>query len=242
MKTKAFLFAVLSLAVFFTSCNDEDLSVFPSSNVTSRNLSVSNINELEVSTVFNVYVSFSETEESAVVEANENIHQLVKIEQDGDRLQVALENNSRITGEPTLNLYLKTSKLEDVKVEGAGSVEFENTLTTDRFEVEVSGASSFEGSIAVDELLVDLSGDSHINITGSSEKFNVKADGASEMAGFDFQTNIFNADLEGASSVSLTVNQSLDVKANGASKVYYKGSGVISDQDLKDASEIVKID
>lgn len=241
MKTKVLFLAILSLVFVFTSCNDEDLSVVPSSNVTTRDYTISDITELEVSAVFNVYVSFSATEESAYVEANDNIHHLVKIKQDGDRLEVGLANNSKISGEPTLNLYLKTAKLEDVKIEGASSVYFENTLVTDILELEVSGASNFNGHIEVDQLSADLSGASETNISGSADKFNVVATGASAMTDFGFSTNVLNADLEGASSLKLTVNQTLDVKANGGSKVFYKGNGTISKQDLSDASEIVKM-
>ncbi|HSH19449.1 MAG TPA: DUF2807 domain-containing protein, partial [Draconibacterium sp.] len=65
---------------------------------------------------------------------------------------------------------------------------------------------------------------------------------ASEMTGFDFACNNLKANLSGGSNISLTINQKLDVTASGASNVYYKGSGVIEKQNLKDASKIVKVD
>ena len=47
--------------------------------------------------------------------------------------------------------------------------------------------------------------------------------------------------LSGGSDISLVVNQKLDVKASGASKVYFKGNGIIDKQDISDASQIINM-
>ena len=80
-----------------------------------------------------------------------------------------------------------------------------------------------------------------MDITGSSNYFEITGEGASKMTGFSFSTNLLNAILSGACEVSVTVDESLEVRAEGASTVYYKGNGVIKSWDLEDASEIIKI-
>ncbi len=62
------------------------------------------------------------------------------------------------------------------------------------------------------------------------------------MRDFNFNTDNLDAYLYGASEVSVTVNQKLDVTASGASNVYYKGSGVVEHQNLSDSSKIEKMD
>lgn len=242
MKTKTILVAILSLGILFTSCLDDDLHIVPSNNITSKTLSVSGFNKLDISDPFIVQVTFSETEESVVVESNDNIHQLIEINQQGETLNIGLYKNSNISGVPVLNVYIKTSSIENIKAEGATKVEFQNQLVASYFEMEFNGASTFQGSLNVDELISKLYGASTMNISGISNSFEIRAEGASKMMDFNFETNSLNANLNGASDISLTVNEKLNVKASGASNVYYKGNGVIESMDLSGASNIVKMD
>jgi len=241
MKTKVFLAAVLVLGVLFTSCEKEDFHVIPSNRVTSSEVNITGINSIDVSSLFHVYVNFSETEESVVVEANENLHSLIRVRQDGDRLDVSLAKNSQITGDPVLNLYVTTSSLEEIIAEGAVKVEFVDRLVCNQFEIELTGASQLKGSVETGLLLATIEGASKLELDGSSNTLQIDAEGASEMSGFDFTANQLRANLDGGCDLSLTVQQKLDVTARGASNVYYKGNGVIENQNLKDASKIVKV-
>jgi hypothetical protein len=242
MKTKVILLAILSLGFIFTSCQKDEFDVVPSTKVTTTNFSASGVSQLDVSDVFNVYVSFSETEESVQVEASENIQHLIEMSQSGNKLIVGIRKNSRISGAPVLNVYIKTATLSKVIAEGAAFVEFENLLETSQLDLEITGAAEVSGTIEVDDLVAKLLGAAKLDISGNSNSFDIDAEGASEMTGFDFACNTLKTDLTGGSNISLVVNQKLDVKASGASNVRYKGSGVINNQDLKDASQIIKMD
>lgn len=241
MKTKAFLATILAVGVLFTSCDKDKFDVVPSANVTTTNFTASGVSQLAVSDLFHVYVSFSETEESVRVEANENLHSFIEIDQTGDLLSVGLEKNTNISGAPVLNVYITTNSLSKVMAEGATSVEFYDALQNDQFEIELTGACQFKGTVETGSIDAYLEGASTMEIDGSCTNFQIDATGASEMTGFDFASNNLTADLDGGSEISLTVQQKLNVTARGASKVYYKGNGVIEDQDLKDASEIIKV-
>jgi len=242
MKTKGFLLAILGLVFIFTSCEKDDFNVVPSAKVATTNFSASNISQLDVSDLFNVYISFSATEESVQVEANENLHSLIEMSQSGSELIIGLQKNTSISGAPVLNVYIKTATLSTVKAEGAASVEFENLLKASKLDLEITGAAKVSGNIEVGDLVANLLGASILNVSGNSDSFDIDAEGASEMIGFDFVTKNLKASLSGGSNISLTINQRLDVTASGASNVYYKGSGVIEKQNLKDASKIVKMD
>lgn len=241
MKTKVFLAAIFAVGVLFTSCEKDQFDVIPSAKITTTDFPASGVNQLAISDVFHVYVSFSETEESVQVEANENLHSFIEIDQTDGRLFIRLEKNSNISGDPTLNVYITTTSLSKVLVQGAASVEFYDALLNDQFEIELTGASKFKGSLETGTLTTHISGASEMEIDGSCTNFLIDASGASEMTGFNFVSDNLNADLTGGSKISLTVQQKLDVTASGASKVYYKGNGIIQSQDLKDASQIIKM-
>lgn len=241
MKTKVISLAVLSLGFIFTSCQKDDLNVVPSSKVTTINFSATGITELDVSDIFKVYVTFSETEETVQVEANENLHQAIETSQSGNKLIVGLQKNTNISGTPVLNVYIKTSVLNKLSAIGASTIIFQNKLVSNKLEVNLEGAAFFTGEVEVNELIADLLGASGMTLSGSSDLLEVKAEGASKVRDFNFNTDNLDAYLYGASNISLTVNHTLNVIASGASNVYYKGSGIIESQNLSDTSEIIKV-
>jgi hypothetical protein len=242
MKTKVILLAVLSLGFIFTSCQKDDLNVVPSSKITTTNFSATGITELDVSDIFKVYVTFSETEESVQVEANENLHQAIEMSQSGNKLIVGLQKNTNISGTPVLNVYIKTSALNKLSAIGASTILFQNKLVSNKLVINLEGAALLNGEVEVNELISDLLGASEMTVSGSADLLEVKAEGASKMRDFNFNTDNLDAYLYGASEVSVTVNQKLDVTASGASNVYYKGSGVVENQNLSDSSKITKMD
>ena len=241
MKTKVFLAAILAVGILFTSCEKDHFDVIPSAKVTTTDFPASGVSQLAISDVFHVYVSFSETEESVRVEANENLHSFIEMNQTGDHLSVGLEKNTNISGAPVLNVYITTTSLSRVLAEGASSVEFYDALHNDQLEIELTGASKFKGSLETGTLTTHIEGASEMEIDGSCTNFQIDASGASEMTGFSFVSDHLSADLTGGSEIALTVQQKLDVTASGASKVYYKGNGVIENQNLEDASQIIKM-
>ncbi|MEQ9375995.1 MAG: DUF2807 domain-containing protein [Imperialibacter sp.] len=240
--TKVVLLATIGLVFIITSCEKDDVNLVPSAIITTTNFTASNISQLDVSDVFNVYVSFSETEESVQVEANENLHHLIEMKQSGNKLTVGLNENTNISGALVLNIYIKTATLTIVKADRTASIEFDNLLKTPQLELEINDAARVSGSIEVDDLVARLIGLATLDISGNSDSFDIDAAGASEMTGFDFATKNLKANLNGSCNISLTINQALDVAASGTSNVYYKGDGVVEKQNLKDTSTIIKLD
>ncbi|PLW94112.1 MAG: hypothetical protein C0591_13325 [Marinilabiliales bacterium] len=80
-----------------------------------------------------------------------------------------------------------------------------------------------------------------MDIDGVSDSFIIDANGASNMINYGFETYKLEAELGGASNLNLTVHDKMDVKASGASKVFYKGNGVVGSQNLSGDSKIVKV-
>ncbi len=239
---KAILGVLVALLVVFTSCEKDDLNIVASEKVTTTNFPAINISQLDISDVFNVYVSFSETEESVLVEANENIHHLIEMSQSGNSLIVGLDKNTNISGALVLNIYIKTATLTMVKAKRTSLIEFEDLLQTSRLDLEITDAAKVSGSIEVDDLVAKLIGAAKLDISGNSNSFDIDAAGASEMTGFDFATNNLKANLNGSCNISLTIHQKLNVTASGTSNIYYKGNSIIEKQYLKDDSKIVKMD
>ena len=241
-KSKTLLILVLISTLLFSACQDDDMHIIPSSRITTVEVPVSGFSKLNVSDAFTAFVTFSETEESVIIESNENIHSSINVKNQDDRLQVGLYKNTKISGKAVLNVYIKTKSLEQIVALGASMVELENTLLREDLEIDLEGACTFKGNIEVEQLHANAMGASALDLSGSSDQFNIRAEGASTMTGFGFETKNLNAVAYGASNINLSVSEKLNVTASGASMVIYKGSGTIEYQKLSDTSKIIHMD
>jgi hypothetical protein len=243
MKTRMLLLSLLTVVSIFTSCKKDQIEIIPSSNVSSVEKSVSIDNKLEVSGPFRVHLTFSTTEESVIIEANDNLHRYIDVENKNGWLKVRLRNNLNFNSRHgVLNVYITTSKINEYQIQGAASVFLENELYAANTNIDLDGACFFSGTLYSNNLYADLSGASKLELSGSTMLLDVKGEGACAVKNYGFEVAQLDADLNGASEVYVSVSESLKVRANGGSNVYYKGNGVIRSQDLSGGSSIKKMD
>ncbi|PLW94551.1 MAG: hypothetical protein C0591_12590, partial [Marinilabiliales bacterium] len=229
MNTKSILVVLFAVGILFTSCKKND-DVTPSNTVTTVNKTITGYSQLNVSDPFKVYVTFSDTEESIQIEANQNLQQYINCEKKNNQLVIDIDDNIDIKGTSTLNVYITTKQLDAFYAAGATTIQLQNELNGGNVSVELTGACTLNGTMFVNDLNIDITGASNLNISGTSASVDLDATGASNLKDYGFETNNFTCDLEGGCNVNLTVQQSLNVKANGASNVYYKGNGTVSSQ------------
>lgn len=242
MKTTTYLSALLVLFALFTSCNKDENSVTPSSQVTTTTLEMGEINSLDVSDAFSVFVTLADQETPVTIEASSNLHPYIRIENYNGLLRIELDDHINISkGNAVLNVYVTARTMENIEASGASYVELVNPLYGDALDIELSGASLLRATVHTGELNGDLSGASALQIQGSTVNFRIDASGSSTMEDFNFLASHLDAHLDGACQISLSVQDALEVTASGSSIVRYKGDAVITKQNLSGSSGIVKV-
>jgi len=109
------LLILISISVTLFSCDVFDERVSPSSNVTTRNESFDNYSAIEASHAFQVYVNFSDTEETIEIEANDNLHQYIEVSKVNNTLKIRINNNINIRGSATLKAYITTKQVSSFR-------------------------------------------------------------------------------------------------------------------------------
>ncbi len=239
MKTQTFFSFVLISVMFFTACTKEE--IIPSDQVTARTFELQDFEELQINDPFTVFVNFSDSHQELRIEASDNLHSHIEVTQDNNRLRIKLEDHTQLKGmNAVLKVYLTTDKFSKIEAIGAANINLVNDWNTTNAKVEIAGASSLTGHIDCNHFDANLSGASKLKIAGKSSTCEINATGGSEMDTFDFQTEKLETKLNGASTVTITVNDQLEVDASGGSRVYYKGDGIVTKQKLSGGSEIIK--
>jgi len=241
MKTNVFALLLAGMSLMLFSCDINDNHVVPSSKVTTQQFTMSDFDMIDASSAFSVYVTFSDTEESIEIEANDNLHQHIEVKKVNNVLEIGFENNFHVTGSARLNAYVKTKHVSGYMASGASRFIVEDPIIDNEVSVYLSGASNFSGVIEANKLFADLSGASVMYVEGVSNSMDIRATGASVIKDYGFETKILKADLSGASNAQMTVLEEIDIEASGASNLKYKGNAVIAYQDLSGASSIKKV-
>ncbi len=240
MKTKIITAAIVVAGIILNACESVE-NVVPVNNIITQEYTFSDYQNIETESAFTVYVEFSDTEESIVIEANENLFEYIEVSKGSDNLKIGFRKNISIKGSATLKAYITTSDVSGYFASGASRFIVEDEIITEDATVFLSGASQFIGEMYVENLFVEMSGASSIDIIGESASTNVTASGASSIRDFEFSTEYLSVNFSGASMASLTVTDKMDVSASGASIIRYKGDAVINSQNLSGGSQIINM-
>ncbi|MBM1107005.1 DUF2807 domain-containing protein [Aurantibacter crassamenti] len=236
MKKVTLFFGFILALLFLNSCDHE--SIRASGEVTSLEYSIPDYSRVKVSNAFNTYVTFSETEESVRIEANDNIHNRIIVKRDGNSLIIRMKKLTHVRGNATLNAYITTKNVDEFDMEGASRLTLENMWNVENGKIELSGASDFLGEVDANRLIIDLNGASTANIYGHVGSLHADLSGSSDLRDYDLEVERLNIDMSGASDAYLSISETIDIDASGASELNFKGAAAITHKKLSGASEI----
>lgn len=226
--------AILSILLLAFSLSSCIIGVSGNGDVKEVERQIMAFNEVDVSG--NLEIVLMQGEPGLKVIADENLHELIETEVQGDRLIIRTTKNIR--DYKKLEIYLSSAEFEKIEVSGAVSISSNGTLRGDDLELGSSGAADVKVSLDYDDLSCELSGASELELKGSSRTVSVRSSGASNLKLFDLEVRIMRLDLSGASEARINVSHELSVEASGASMIRYRGSPKITKTELSGASSI----
>ncbi len=238
MKSKISFILLLLIGTLSTSCYKDTIRV--AGEVTREEVTISGFTGVKVSDAFHVFISFSETEEHIVIEANADVQEYIIAEKRQNNLIVRLKNYTNIKGNATLNVFITTRDLTYFSASGASNITLENPLVVRDAEIDLSGASTFYGEMNVSRLRLDSHGASNSDLFGSAGRLEASLSGSSELRNLDFRVQNLDIKLSGASDAMLSITESIYIDASGASSLTYTGDAIIERKQLTGSSQIIK--
>jgi len=235
--TKGIFTAILITLLIIASCNV--IGEMGSGNVIRQERKVSSFNGIEVSGAFDVML-IQGTTSSLVVEADDNLMDLIRTEVRGSTL--VIDNKRPIAHSKSLKLFITFTELKSVDLSGAVDIESQGKLTLPELAISGSGASDGKLDLDVQRLSIDCSGGSKLKLTGSAKDVNVEASGAVDLFAYDFPAENYKLSISGAGKAEINVSKNLNVDISGAASVHYKGSPTGIYQDISGAGSVKKVD
>jgi len=192
---------------------------------------------LEVGNAFVVDVTQGD-DFSVSVTVDDNLVQYLDVVQRGDTVRISLQpgsyTNTRLEARVTMPLLVSAD------LSGATQANLRGLQSEDDLKLVVSGASQVRGDATAASLDLVLSGASQANLTGKASSLRVRASGASKAELADYAVETADVDLSGASSGTVSADNSLDVTLSGASTLHYLGQPKLGRQSISGASQLKK--
>ena len=219
-------------------------SIRLSENITSEIHDISGFDKIDVSEDFKVYVHFADGPEKVEIEANENLHDLIVVENDGGTLKIHMKSyniegyGKRGGAQERLVAHITAQNLNAIKGEEDVSISLEDELQSDQLSIDLSEDCILKGHINVKDLEVKLDEDSILDIEGSARSMTVQANEDSTIKGFELVVGQLEIELNEDSQAKLTVNGDIDLVAKDDSYFYYKGNPNFTRKRLRGDSEV----
>lgn len=198
---------------------------------------------IKAGSAFDVYITQGDEDAVAVSAANEKIRDRINVRVDNGILKIGFDGQGwSWTGNQKLKAYISVRNLEVISADGACDVELMGVIRSDNLNINMNGASDISGELKVNTLDMKLDGASDSRLKGSASQLAVKMNGASKFKAYDLITDYCEVDADGASKMEVTVNREITVSAGGASKVEFKGSGLIKNMKSSGGASVSKRD
>ena len=244
----SFLLLALSFICSNTFSQWGDNFIELSKKVTTETRLVTDFDKIDISEDFKVFIHFSEDTEKVEIQANENLHDLIQVENDKGMLKIYTKpystkyNNrsKKYNVKERLVAHITVKRLTEIRGDEDVIIVLEDEMKADRLIIELNEDSELEGYIEVNDLVVKLDEDSVLDIDGSAQYMKVKANEDSILKGFGFVVDNLDIELIEDSMAKLTVNGEIDLRAKEDSYFYHKGKGNFVRKRLTGDSEIKK--
>ncbi|MCP9756318.1 DUF2807 domain-containing protein [Lacihabitans sp. CCS-44] len=235
-----YLLFSLTLLVF-TSC-DKILyeNGVPPRGYDTKDFALSSFDRVELNNAFFVTIIKSSESKVSAKGSGDDIDDLEVTVTNG-KLDIRYDKRIRIKQlkRYKMELVVYTPNITEIDAKSASDTEISGFGTISAFTANVSGASVLRLKNAVKSLTADVSGASRIILPMSVENLDAELSGTSNLDGFEANSSEVFLELSGASKAEVSASKTLNVKASGASKVFYKGEPKIT-EDLSGGSKVSK--
>lgn len=215
----------LLAATMFTSCvMDFNMGqVQGNGNVQTEDMNISeDFNEVTASRGWEVFLEKG-TANSVIVEADENLLDLVDIYvKDGD-LKISSEKN--INKAASKKVYVTyTDNLEELNVNSGASITTKEALQGNKLNLDASSGGVFRVEVMVREVNTDVSSGGVVQVQGETQRHIVSASSGGVIKANELKAEYANADVSSGGVIRVYASDKIDADASSGGTINYYGN------------------
>ena len=219
--TKAVL--VVFLATLTTACHINGFNkIAGNKNVISKERNISeDFTKIKVSQGITVYLTMS-NKTSLTVEADENLHDIIKTEVSNGVLKIYTEETIRRA--KSRNVYISAPNVNAVEASSGSRVIGRNTLITTNFNVSTSSGANVNLIVNTENITSSSSSGSLIKLEGKAYEHTSKASSGSSIKAYKLKSTVAIASVSSGARIDINATEDLSAKASSGGGIGYKGN------------------
>ena len=170
--------------------------------------------------------------------ADENLHEYITVEREGNMLKIGSERN--IYRAESKVVHVTLPELTEIKISSAGDVESLTDFTCDDLEIEISSAGDLNLGVEARRIDLTISSSGDCDIWGSAEEFDARLSSAGDLNAFELDADYVSVNVSSAGDARVSANKEISMSASSAGSIFYKGDAVVKKSNTSSAGSIVK--
>ncbi len=218
---KYFTAAILCLAISAGVNGQWRKTVYGDGNVVKKERSARSFTGVKVSTGIDVFLTQG-SNLSIEVEADENLHEYIVTEVEGDVLHVYSDANIRES--KMKRVYVTMDKITSLSTTSAGDLIGQTPVKTDNLELNSSSAGDIKLEVYAKNVQVDISSSGDMTLTGEADILSGNLSSAGDLNAYDFKVREVDLDVSSAGDADIYVTERLRARASSAGDINYRGN------------------
>lgn len=216
---KIIITSILSVSLF--SCNI-NTGVKGNGNITTTTRALEqSFNQIEVSSGLEIYLTQSSIE-SILVEADENLHDVIITEVTNNILKIYPSKN--ISSSAVKKIFINFKNLEKIKSASGSDVFSTNKINQNALILQAASGSSMHLDLEIMELDCSTSSGSDLQLQGTTTKFIAKAASGSSLDAKDLHCSNANAQAASGANIRVEASDKLVAKTSSGGHISYFGT------------------
>ena len=212
-------------------------TIYGDGNVTTEQRDVEAFDKLRVSSGIDVYITQGNVE-TLELEADENLHEVIKTEVREGTLRIWTDHNIRKAKAKKVHLSYKN--LSSIRISSAGDVYGTNRMTAEDLRLSLSSAGDLKLEVDASSIDINISSSGDARLSGTTDILEASLSSAGDLHAFDLEAKKCKVNASSAGSARVYASEELDLSSSSAGDIHYKGDGKITRMSTSSAGSIVK--
>ncbi len=190
---------------------------------------------IKVSSGIDVYLSQGSFE--VKVEADENLHEVILTELEGNTLVVKTERVN-IRNAKSKKVHVSLPELTALKISSAGDCVGQTSFSCEDLRLSISSAGDLSLEVDADRIDLDISSSGDASLSGSADEFNVSLSSAGDLNAYDLIAGKVDVNVSSAGDARVHATEEISMSASSAGNIYYKGDAKVMHSQSSSAGNI----
>jgi Putative auto-transporter adhesin, head GIN domain len=226
----------VAIVCFLSSCM---FSKKGSGNIVTNTRTVSAFTDVAVSTSIDVDVQQG-AETSVIVEADDNIINLIETKVVNGELKIGLKGGTNIRN-ATLKVHVVSPLYKSFSSSSSSEIIGKTTITSlNKINVKASSSSKIELQLEAPSIEVKASSSADIDVEGRTKDLNVDASSSASIIANNLKAENVTAEASSSSDISIFASVKLQAKATSSADIIYTGGVVNAEVKTSSSGTITK--